>query len=209
MSDTLSSLVGGGIGVGVAGLGAALGIRGDTLRHWGGALGAGGQFAGQHRGLAIAGIAGTSLLVAGSAEAGRVKTISELVNGISGLSRSGRGYRGERILHQLVDESLQNPRALLGELRNGERLALRNDPDLGRRLFGRALERQVARRIGDRPELDRLFRYVQQDSKGIPEFAGRGPLHGMRFDLTTDTPREIARHRRRSPRARLILYPPR
>jgi hypothetical protein len=69
-------------------------------------------------------------------------------------------------------------------------------PSLAKPEYGNAIERLVARDIEGNPLLSKLFRHI--GGKSNVDFVGRGPFSGLNFDITTNSPREIASHYARS-----------
>jgi RHS repeat-associated protein len=126
---------------------------------------------------------------------------------LAGALRSGAGavLRGRQPTPQL------SPQQILQELTTAANTELAANPSLMKALlspkqiaaakankgiaaanYGKALEKFVAGRIKDSPELGAMFKYAGGRSQ--PDFIGIGRAAGMNFDITTNTSLSIVRH---------------
>jgi RHS repeat-associated protein len=82
--------------------------------------------------------------------------------------------------------------------------AARLRPDVARLSYGKAVERLVSRKIRGDPLLRTLFDPAGIGRRG-PDILGIGPAHGLRFDITTASPRAVAAHLARPYGQNLII----
>src|SRR5712692_10178871 len=102
------------------------------------------------------------------------------------------------VLQDLLDVQVQklaeNPALARDVLFRGEYAAGQASESIARMQFGNAAHELTGGVIEDSPELRSVFEYASAPFKSTPDILGHGPLEGMRFEITTDTPRSIAEH---------------
>jgi hypothetical protein len=89
-------------------------------------------------------------------------------------------------------------------LRPRELAAAQARPDVGRLFYGKAVERLVAERIFQDPLHSTILDPAGIGRRG-PDVLGIGPARGLRFDITTSSPRAIAAHLARPYSQNLII----
>jgi len=114
----------------------------------------------------------------------------------------------QAIADRARDQLVAEPERLLGLLSSAEREAEKKKPFLDRANFGKAVESWLELQVAFDPELRTLVEH--RGGAGRIDFEGIGEIAGTGFEITTDVPSTIEKHRLRSwfdeNRDRIISY---